>query len=588
MHLSLAELEQLKQDERNWDQRADQFVQYYQCWQRQGVLAMLQRLYHDYAVPARLLADADQGERLLTDALHLAELLQQQMRQVEGMAGLLRYLDEHIEACKTAGNSTDSQEQQVRLESDSKLVQVITIHKSKGLQYPLVFLPFISYCQGPEHRLRLPARYHDERGQLRLVFSKDDKVAYAQADRERLAEDLRKLYVAVTRAQYATFIGWAKFKEWSASALSYLASGQINGKDSDIEQLVSMTQAPQQEVAKIAPLQRYQDYTGSKSVVEQCCEMPEQHRFEPWWISSYSALTYSDSYAAIAADDAETANLLEEQHNLKSTLPAAGAAPSSYPAANTIHSFAKGAEPGTLLHNLLEAAALEGFTRVAGDVLLQQQVLARVCAAPQWQTHLPVLSDWFNEFLTMSFGLPAAQGRVSLAQLSRYQAEPEFWFVANQVNTQAIDQLVVTHIHPGMSRPALQPKQLNGMLKGFIDLLFEHNGRYYVLDYKSNYLGPDSSSYDHAALRDKMLGSRYDLQYVIYLVALHKLLQARLGQHYDYDQHIGGAVYLFMRGYQHQSAGACCERPPRQLIEQLAELFIGQPSHAHNVAEESY
>lgn len=584
MHLSLLELEQLKQDERSWDQRADQFVLYHQCWQRQGVLAMLQRLYHDFSVPARLLDQPEQGERQLTDALHLAELLQRQMRQVEGMSGLLRYLDEHIEACKSEGNSTDSEEQQVRLESDSKLVQVITIHKSKGLQYPLVFLPFVSYCQSKEWRTRLPARYHDGNGQLRLVFSKDDKLAYQQADRERLAEDLRKLYVAVTRAQFATFIGVAKFRDGAASALNYLATGQIDGNSNQLETLIHITQAPVQQVDLKPTLQRYQDYQGAKAAAEQCCEMPSQHHFEPWWVSSYSALTYAEIGLA-AADDADSANLLEEQHHQQ---PPEAQPVASYPRAGTIHSFAKGAEPGTLLHNVLEAAAIEGFSRVAADPQLQQQLLQRVCAAPQWQDSLELLGAWFNDFLNLAFALPANQGQVRLAQLTRYQAEPEFWFVAKQVNTRAIDALVAAHIHPGLARPALQAKQLNGMLKGFIDLLFEHQGRYYIVDYKSNYLGPDSSSYDQHALRDKMLSSRYDLQYVIYLVALHKLLQARLGVAYDYDTHVGGAVYLFMRGYQHASAGAYTERPPRQLIEQLAALFEGHSNAAQTELEECY
>lgn len=584
LHLSLAELEQLKQDERSWDQRADQFARYHQIWQRQGVLAMLQRLYHDFSLPARLLDDVDQGERQLTDALHLAELLQQQMRQVEGMTGLLRYLDEHIEACRNDGNSTDSEEQQVRLESDSKLVQVITIHKSKGLQFPLVFLPFISYCRGREYRLRLPARYHDEQGQLRLVYSKDDSAAYEQADRERLAEDLRKLYVAVTRAQYATFIGLARFKDWSASAMSYLASGQLNAKGSDIEQMLKYAHAPVQVIEKTTPLNHYHAYAGAKGSVEQCCEMPKQHRFEPWWVSSYSALTYSDTLSAM--DDADSANRLEEQHNATVADASEVMATLRYPAADTIHSFAKGAEPGTLLHNLLEAAALEGFARVAGDAVVRQQLLTRLCALPQWQPYLPVLSQWFDEFLTVPFELPQQQGRLSLAQLTSYQAEPEFWFATHQVDTQALDRLVARHVHPDMSRPGLQAKQLNGMLKGFIDLLFEYQGRYYVLDYKSNYLGPDSSSYDYSTMRDKILASRYDLQYVIYLVALHKLLQARLGDRYDYDTHVGGAIYVFMRGYQHESAGVYSERPPRELIEQLSDLFAGQSTDRHVTPEE--
>ena len=114
------------------------------------------------------------------------------------------------------------------------------------------------------------------------------------------------------------------------------------------------------------------------------------------------------------------------------------------------------------------------------------------------------------------------------------------------------------------------------MLKGFIDLVFEHRGRYYVLDYKSNLLGDDDSSYVPDAMRAKVLESRYDLQYVIYLLALHRLLKARLPD-YDYDTHVGGAVYLFLRGCDAPGAGAFTERPGKALIESLDRLFCGQP-----------
>jgi len=99
----------------------------------------------------------------------------------------------------------------------------------------------------------------------------------------------------------------------------------------------------------------------------------------------------------------------------------------------------------------------------------------------------------------------------------------------------------------GAPRPALEPARLNGMLKGFIDLVFEHDGRYYVADYKSNWLGPDDAAYTPAKMRAQILHSRYELQYVLYLFALHRLLKVRLPD-YDYDRHVGGAVYLFLRG----------------------------------------
>ena len=123
-------------------------------------------------------------------------------------------------------------------------------------------------------------------------------------------------------------------------------------------------------------------------------------------------------------------------------------------------------------------------------------------------------------------------------------------------------------------RPPLQPRQLEGLLKGFIDLVFEHKGRFYVVDYKSNWLGPDDNAYTAQAQRAVILQSRYELQYVLYLFALHRLLRSRLPD-YDYDRHIGGAVYLFLRGTHAPDQGVHAERPPRELIESLDHLFAG-------------
>ena len=121
----------------------------------------------------------------------------------------------------------------------------------------------------------------------------------------------------------------------------------------------------------------------------------------------------------------------------------------------------------------------------------------------------------------------------------------------------------------------MEENRFNGMLKGFIDLVFEHNGQYYVLDYKSNALGDNDSAYTDQAMGDAILDKRYDLQYVLYLLALHRLLKARLPG-YDYGRHIGGAVYLFLRGVDSASGGAFTDKPPRTLIEQLDALFDGE------------
>jgi exodeoxyribonuclease V beta subunit len=162
-------------------------------------------------------------------------------------------------------------------------------------------------------------------------------------------------------------------------------------------------------------------------------------------------------------------------------------------------------------------------------------------------------------------------------------AEMEFWLAAHTVDTLVLDQLVTSLTLDGAERPALEPTQLNGMLKGFIDLVFEHDGRYYVADYKSNWLGPEDSAYTPARMRAQILHSRYELQYVLYLFALHRLLKVRLPD-YDYDRDVGGAVYLFLRGGRAPGQGLHVERPPRELIEALDALFA-QHASEHDIAD---
>ena len=150
----------------------------------------------------------------------------------------------------------------------------------------------------------------------------------------------------------------------------------------------------------------------------------------------------------------------------------------------------------------------------------------------------------------------------------------EFWFAASHVDARVLDRLVRQHTLGGAARPALLPQQLNGMLKGFIDLVFEHEGRYYVADYKSNRLGAADADYTPAAMRAEVLKHRYELQYTLYLFALHRLLRARLPD-YDYDRHVGGAVDLFLRGHAAPGGGLHREKPPRALMDALDRLFSG-------------
>ncbi|MFJ3077616.1 exodeoxyribonuclease V subunit beta [Pseudomonas sp. NPDC087029] len=566
LDLSLAELDQLNQDERVWEGWVMRFRRYRDTWQRQGVLPMLRHLLHDFHLPRTLIARSD-GERVLTNLLHLAELLQQAAGELDGEQALIRHLAEHLANAGQAG-----EEQILRLESDEQLVKVVTIHKSKGLEYPLVYLPFICTSK-PVDGSRLPLAWHDSLGNVQLTLTPDQE-QIAQADDERLAEDLRLLYVALTRAQHACWLGVADLKRGSQkssqlhrSALGYLLGGGLPLAAS--AQLSEWLQGLLCDCPHIASPglpepdeQRYQPPHAERELLP--ARKPRRAASEHWWIASYSALRVGEQ--TLGADSSQAQQLLDDEvvdAQLVREAPAEG---------GDIHRFPRGPNPGTFLHGLLEWAGREGFAEVAGNPGLIERTVGQRCNRRDWTGWIPTLSQWLQQLLNEP--LPAQDASVTLAQLQQYQIEMEFWFASHQVDAEQLDQLVLRHTHAGAARPAAQPTLLNGMFKGFIDLAFEWQGRYYVADYKSNWLGPDILAYDAQAMEKAILEHRYDLQYVLYLLALHRQLRARLVD-YDYDRDVGGAMFIFLRGASRSGHGVYFAKPPRALIEALDALFRG-------------
>ncbi|MBD3896448.1 exodeoxyribonuclease V subunit beta [Halomonas sp. ML-15] len=610
--LDIADLDKLNADELAWEGRVMQFRDYHKLWQRQGVLPLVRRLINDFGIATRLLAGgpASEGERSLTDLLHLGELLQQASQELDGEHALIRFLAESIAHPEGQGDT-----HKLRLESDADLVQVITIHKSKGLEYPLVFLPFICGHR-PTKADDAPLRWHDAEGRLRISLEADDEML-AVVDRERLGEDLRKLYVALTRARHATWLGMAPLKGLEGSAMGQvLTNGEaivtagfgaaltrLKGEGSEACQAIQIEPAPQAH-AQVIDL-------GSDAPALGEARTPQRAAREHWWIASYSALRLSgeamspealaetsgpESMAAPVRADlppiphgseiqpsgtADSVSLPEPATAMEATAlevleePRDSGQSEPLP---SLHRFPRGPGPGTFLHGIMEWAGEQGFARAAADPAAREDALARRCQLRGWQQWLPTLHDWFGALLSAPLPLPDEAGSLRLETLTHYQVEMEFWFAASRVDTRRLDALVSAYTLPGAQatpRVALDADTLNGMLKGFIDLVFEFEGRYYVADWKSNHLGPDDSAYSMDAMRQAVAAKRYDLQYSLYLLALHRLLKARLPD-YDYDRHIGGSLTVFLRGSNAESRGVYAERPPRELIDAMDALFQGK------------
>ena len=571
--LSWSQLDAFNQGDSLWDAQLASFRQLQSCWQQQGVLAMVRQLLVVFDVASRLLADAVMGERRLTNVLHLAELLQHAAGELDGELGMIRHLAEQI-----SGIGHHSDEHILRLETDEALVKVVTIHKSKGLEYEVVFLPFVlGFREVRDEKGLLTYRGEDNR---RTITFAADEQAKAAAEKERLAEDLRLLYVAITRAKHACYLGLGPLKcgkggkrnqpDVHRSALGYLLSGGEAMSSAELEsKLHQLAQHP--DIVVDAPPALTDEVVTLSAGQFTLKPEPMYHRApsKPWWTASYSSLLTGLGDHGLSA--------FSEQYQEAENEPLGDeGADESEPLPNTIHAFPRGALPGTFLHDLLEWAATQGQTPTGlpgfgaiSEEALSSEIESR-CERHGYTEHIEALIQWTTQALQVP--LPAVE--VSLEELEQVQAEMEFLIATQDVDVAELDELVQQAIWPGQARPRLSPNRLNGMLKGFIDLTFCHQGKYYVADYKSNYLGPNHVSYGEAPMRQAMLSHRYDLQAVLYVLALHRLLFSRLPD-YDYQTHIGGGLYLFLRGMQLGAAesGMLSIQPPEELILKLDKLF---------------
>lgn len=571
--LSAADIDALNNDESLWEQAVFEFSEYQAIWFEQGVLPMLRQFVFKRDIAKRLLAN-EQGERELTDLLHLGELLQKASMELDSHYALLRWLVEHID--KPNG---DSALQQVRLESERDLVQIVTIHKSKGLEYNLVYLPFICKFKPAETLF-----YHDDANQAVLQLGKDEQ-ALEYAEKERLAEDLRLLYVAVTRAVYGCVLGVAalKAKQGSSnttvlhkSALGYLLQ---QGKECDANGLTAALAAFVAGQTNIA-LQPPPPFTAGKySGVIPPAQPLAASVFSgeirrDWRLTSYSALVKQGhsqepelSSDSIKNDEDDVVQALPEPEH-----PEAEAAVAPY---SSIFQFPRGARPGTFIHALFENVDFkQDFYQSKLEDMLVKQLRAENYP-DQW---LAVLQQLLTDVIACKLN----DSGLTLGQIDSQQRlnELDFTLSITRFSAYSFNKLIQAQDPLAARAAKLNFYTVSGMLRGAIDMVFCWQGQYFVLDWKSNFLGENPADYNQAALEQAMIEHRYDFQYLIYTLALHRYLRHRIAD-YDYDRHIGGVYYLFVRGMQpNTDNGIFYTKPSATLIAQLDALCTGEEHYA--------
>lgn len=555
------------------------FAGYRDTWLTHGVGRMLREWMRAEGVAARLLSRPD-GERRLTNLRHLAECLHEAADAHPAPEALLRWLQAQ------RGERRRDDAVQLRLESDRNLVQVVTVHKSKGLEYPLVFCPTLwdGYPGQPEGGEGQP--YRDAEGHAVVDFRVLPKAELEDVRRQQqlegAAEAMRLIYVALTRAvhrctlvvgSYTTHQGSSA--QSNRSRLNWLVAGagmapqdwlaNKLGPDAIEAAWVALAQrhAPAVRLDPL-PVDRGVPLPPQQPPAEQVAALAPPARIAPpWWIGSYSSLMHGTRHEGAAVD-----------HDLRVGATAGDDAAALD--ADDILRFPRGAVAGECLHAVFERI---DFGDAAGWDVAVDTVLQRFTPElPPGDAALRrrMLRRMLNDVLHAP--LPGGM-RLADVPRARTLVEMEFHLPAPQLQAEALAR---TMRRLGHALPGLGFGTLRGYLRGFIDLVFEHRGRYFVLDWKSNHLGDAQDDYAGPALDRAMARHGYQLQALFYALALHRHLQQRLPQ-YRHERHFGGVLYLFVRGVRPawtladgSSAGVHRQRPSLQALQALSALLHGE------------
>ena len=561
--LNAADIHQIQQNEADWQRWADSFAQYQQTWQRQGILVMLHQILLEQGISERLLSQAT-GERDLTDFLHLAEILQQAATLHESEAALLSWFEKQIQG-------EGRQEAQIRLESERQLVKIVSIHKSKGLEYDLVWLPFLAVPS------KIPMA-----GDMNVYYSKErDETLWDMENRnlnalyeETFAEELRLLYVALTRAKYQmAFALPAQFdKKWNA--LHYVLSQGEIGKEialsapKDTETLLQTFKEKMQDNVEICTKPNLEafpalsintkndelkaaEFTGNIEQdwrITSFTSIEQGHRRQHYFTESvgkkHAVFDDAKDYDSQNAIEISTALLNENESNILD-LP-------------------RGKQVGTALHRHFENCYFSDLANTEEiDTLRQSLQLDETLTEP--------LQNWLQQISHTPLSNEIGIALADLANKDCIKEMPFYLAIRKHFDVEAFNRALKAYHH--LPSEPLQFEQIQGMVRGSIDLVFRHNGKYYLVDYKSNFLGSTFADYNQEALKKEMLHSHYDWQYLIYTLALHRYLQSVV-PHYDYARDFGGVFYLFLRGMNGEpQSGVFYDRPSVELITELDGVF---------------
>jgi len=581
------------------------FMEYHALWVNRGFGIMVRQVFTNEAIAKRLLARPD-GERRLTNSLHITEELQKAAESHPSPDALLHW----FKTAQQEEHPVDAA--QLRLESDQNLVQIVTIHTSKGLEYPIVFCPFLGDGGTKAGGATLEGlEYHD--GNLEpmidfIDYEDDPKTKdgiKAKIKLETAAETVRLIYVALTRAVHRCYLVMGPYQahykdEAARSMLNWLVAGASSSPEDWFKSTRSTQQldgawadvATASGGAMIIDALPTVDGLPVQSVANTDTPLstptPPGPIAASWRLSSYSGLSHrtrSDGARVDTAAGDHDARII--------ATPMWGPPPPNIPADDILR-FPRGPDAGDCIHAVFENIDFtdpSGVERAIANALThhtQSRAGDPASLPPTTLTRMlqRLVKDVTATVLPTASTEPASVCLASIP-LSRRLTELEFNLPVPHLSAGALNMLLEKN---GYDVPALSFGALEGYLKGFIDLVFEHEGRFFILDWKSNHLGYSPSDYGRESIERSMADHGYHLQYLLYTLAVDRYLQLRIPD-YRYDTHFGGVLYLFVRGVRpdraaspvevpvdgHATPGVFFHRPDIETIRELNHLLGASP-----------
>ncbi|GGF54810.1 exodeoxyribonuclease V subunit beta [Alteromonas lipolytica] len=539
----------------DWDRLLMQIAQLREIWTRQGVMALILGMLQNSYMPR-----GGDAERSLTNYQHLGEVLEEAARTYTQPGHLLNWLHRQVR------QPEQSQEHIQRLESDARLIQIVTQHGSKGLEYPIVFVPFASEYRDPLSfggRQSQVLRFYDsETASQRMALGAPPAIQ-ARVKSEGDAESMRLLYVAITRASHRCYLGVAESKLSEQSALGTLVRREaFNDWQEAVQAIVSEGAG---HTAMLTHIDEVPLTLAQEQAAELSCQTFQRPLDDNWRLYSFSALTRQVAHTSFRQREAESF----------SDGPSVAVAPVSSPALR--FALKAGAQSGNLLHDLLEVTDFSAPDWQENGVAIAKRYGIE-------ETSHNALFEWLEEVLQTPLVLePDGEACLQLADLplSDTLREAEFYFPLQSANRRAVGRVLQAHrdsLAIEALPVALDGVQLDGMMHGFIDLIFCHQGRYFVADYKSTFLGDKPGDYHPHKLCLNNQQHYYDLQYLIYSVALHRFLAQRI-EDYDPDSHFGGVAYFYLRGMSPDfppGSGVFFDPLSTALIEQMEQALTAK------------